>query len=310
MRYIADMDSYKKAEPKTVRQMTFGDFDRMFPDEDSCKAYLMQRRWPNGPRCPRCGNEKLYKAKRPWSWECHKCGPHPYRFSVYVGTIFENTNYPLRTWFKVLHLMLTSKKGISALQIHRMIGSGSYRTAWYMCHRLRAGMNDPDFRQLMGIVEVDETYIGGKRRYQHKDKKDPHGWGQRGKIPVIGAISRKGNVVARMVEHADQPTYEKFVREAVSDRVSLVSTDEAAGYRRLRKLGYPHETVDHKAEEWVRGNVHTNTIEGFWSLLKRGVVGTYHKVSKKYLPLYLAEFQFRHNNRRNPDIFGSAVAGC
>jgi predicted RNA-binding Zn-ribbon protein involved in translation (DUF1610 family) len=186
--------------------MTLAQFDRLFPDEDSCKRYLMERRWPDGPRCPRCGNEKLYRAKRAWSWECHKCGPHPYRFSLYVGTVFENTNYPLCTWFKVLYFLLTSKKGISALQIHRTIGSGSYRTPWYM--------------------------------------------------------------------------------------------------------GYEHHTVKHSAGEYVRGDVHTQNLDSFWSLLKRGVIGTYHHISENYLPLDHAAFQFRLNNRQNPDIFASAVRGC
>jgi len=294
--------------------MTFNQLLTQFPNEEACKTYLVAKRWPKGVRCPRCNTEKVFHVtSRPFHWVCKakNCGKrNGYRFSVITKTIFENTNYPLRTWFIVIFLMFHSKKGMSAHQIHRMLGTGSYETAWFMCHRIRAAMNNDEFQKLMGEVEADETYIGGKRRFQHKDKKDPHGWGQRGKIAVIGAISRKGNVVARMVEHADQPTYEKFVREAVSDKVSLVSTDEAAGYRRLSKMGYPHKTVDHSAEEWVRGNVHTNTIEGFWSLLKRGIVGTYHKVSKDYLPLYLAEFSFRHNHRKDVDMFGSIVAGC
>lgn len=309
-------------EPQFVRQMTLTDFDRLFPDEDSCKAYLMKRRWPDGPRCPRCGNEKLYKAKRPWSWECHKCGPHPYRFSLYVRTIFENTNYPLRTWFRVLHLMLTSKKGISALQIHRMIGSGSYRTAWFICHRLRAGLADPEFQQLLRVVEVDETYIGGKAKNRHGGRthhggKNPPGVGgpgTAGKIAVIGAISRKGNVVAKMIENTDTATLDSFVRQAVSQRVNLISTDEHSGYRLLGRGGdqfaLPHGVIRHSAGEYVNGVIHTNTIEGFWSLLKRGVMGSYHKVSKKYLPLYLNEFVFRYNNRKEKDIFGKAIAGC
>jgi predicted RNA-binding Zn-ribbon protein involved in translation (DUF1610 family) len=161
-------------EPKLTRQMTMPQFERMFPTEDSCRAYLRDQRWPNGVRCPRCGNERVYAGKaRPWTWECKKCGAgkSAYRFSIIAGTIFENTNYPLLVWFKVLYLMMTSKKGMSALQIHRMIGSGSYRTAWFMCHRLRAGLADPDFRKLMGIVEVDETYIGEKDKNRHFDKK-------------------------------------------------------------------------------------------------------------------------------------------
>jgi transposase-like protein len=133
--------------------MSMAEFDGLFPDEASCKDYLVNQRWPNGVTCPRCGNTKLYAAggKKPWHWVCHKCsaGQGNYRFSLYVATIFENTKYPLRTWFKVLYLMLVSKKGISAMQIHRMIDSGSYKTAWFMCHRLRAGLADPEFRKLM-----------------------------------------------------------------------------------------------------------------------------------------------------------------
>jgi transposase-like protein len=145
-------------------------------------------------------------------------------------------------------------------------------------------------------------------RNRHWDKKQP-GRGPSGKTTVIGAISRKGNVVCKIIEDTSMETMSRFVRNAVSDKVSLVATDEGAGYQKLHQA-FPHDTVDHKAHQYVRGEVHTNNIESFWSLLKRGVIGTYHNVSKKYLPLYLNEFQFRHNNRKNPDIFGAAVRGC
>lgn len=300
-------------EPKFVSQMTLAEFDTFFPDETACKQYLTERRWPDGVKCPRCGNPAVYKLKtRPFHWLCKYC--KNYRFSVISGTIFENTNYKLLVWFKVLYLMLTSKKGISALQIHRMIGSGSYSTAFYMCHRLRAGMADPDFRQLMGIVEVDGTYIGGKAANKHGGKfKTPIGHGAAGKAPVIGAIARKGNVVCQMIENTDTRTLDKFVRKVVNkERIDLVASDEHSGYRLLGTgpEPLPHEVIKHSAGEYVRGVVHTNTIEGFWSLLKRGVMGTYHSVSKKYLPLYLNEFQFRFNNRKNPKLFRKAVAGC
>jgi hypothetical protein len=302
-------------QPKFTLQMTWPQFERLFPDEEACREYLYARRWPDGVKCPRCGkSEQVYKIAQPWKWECAnpECRHgNAYRFSLIAGTIFQDTKYPLRTWFWVLFLMVTSKKGISALQVHRMIGSGSYKTAFYMCHRLRAAMNDPEFRQLMGIVEIDETYMGGRDANRHWDKKQ-HIRGTGGKTPVIGAISRKGNVVCQMIEHADMPTLHRFVNRVVDkDRVELVATDEHAGYQYLsRWQRLPHETVNHREGEYVRGIVHTNTMESFWSLLKRGVLGTYHNVSKKYLPLYLAEFSFRFNNRHEQDIFGKAIAGC
>src|SRR5436305_1614180 len=151
---------------RITKQLTSGDFDRLFPDDEACKAYLVARRWPNAVRCPRCGNDKVTElTTRPFHWQCRKCAAGTtYRFSVLVGTVFENTNVPLQTWFRVIYLMLVSKKGISSLQVHRMMGFGSYNTALYMCNRIRAGLVDPEFRKLMGIVEVDETYVGGKNK--------------------------------------------------------------------------------------------------------------------------------------------------
>lgn len=300
---------------KPIHQMTIGQWEKAFPDEDACCAYLVSHRWPEGVRCPRCGSERVYDLKtRKWHWECPDCrSGGAYRFSHLVGTVFENTNYPLRTWFRVIHMMLTSKKGVSALQVHRTIGTGSYRTAWYMCHRIRAGLANEDFRKLMGIVEVDETFVGGKAYNKHKKDRDggPSGRGGigSGKTPVIGAVSRKGKVVARVIETVSAEILTQFVVESVSKKVSLLVTDQWTGYRYL-KAEYPHAVIKHTAGEYVVGAVHTNTIEGFWSIFKRGMIGTFHKVSRKYLPLYVAEFQFRYNNRENPDIFGEAVRGC
>jgi len=310
------MDTKVEAgKPLTTQpNITLAELKRDYATDEACKALLRDMRWPDGVKCPRCESLKVYALKsKPFHWVCKNkdCGGrNGYRFSVITKTVFENTNYPLTTWFEVIYLMGQSKKGISALQIHRQIGSGDYRTAWFMCQRIRAAMQDKDFPKLMGEVEIDEAYLGGKEKNKHWNKRLHAGRGAVGKTAVIGAISRKGNVVCQMIENADAKTLNGFVRKTVSGNVDLVSTDENQGYHYLSHLGYPHDTVTHSEGEYVRGKVHTNSIEGFWSLLKRGIVGTYHNVSKDYLPLYLAEFQFRFNNRKNPDIFRAILAGC
>lgn len=307
-------------QPKQIHQLTIKQFEAMFADEDACDAYLVAHRWPNGAVCPRCGSERVYALKTmKWHWECPDCRQGgAYRFSDITGTIFENTNMDLREWFRVIHLMLTAKKGISSRQVWRYMGFGSLKTAWYMCHRIRAGLANEDFRQLMGIVEVDETFVGGKSKNRHKsDRGGKTGNGDHtgrgglgsGKVPVVGAVSRKGGVVARVIKSVDGETLRGFVRGAVSEKVSLLVTDQWVGYRGL-DAEYPHEVIKHTEGEYVVGAIHTNTIEGFWSIFKRGIIGSFHKVSAKYLPLYVAEFQFRYNNRHNADVFRTAIAGC
>lgn len=300
----------KMKQPR-IHQMTVAEWEAAFPDEAACARYLIARRWPSGVvKCPRCGSEKVYALGQPFHWQCHQCADHGYRFSHIAGTVFENTNKPLRDWFRVLHMMLTSKKGVSALQVKRVMGFGSYETAWYMCHRLRGALANEEFRKLVGVVEIDETYVGGKAKNRHGGG-DGHGEGGRStkrKTAVIGAVERKGNVVARVIQRVDNRTVHHFMRETISNRVSLVAHDMLHSYNSIPHVS--HGAVNHDAGVYVLGAIHTNTIEGFWSLIKRGVVGTYHKVSRKYLPLYVAEFQFRYNNRNNDNIFGEAVKGC
>ena len=304
------------AAPKFTPQMTVPQFERLFPDDDACKAYLVARRWPHGVHCARCGNHDVYPvANKPFHWQCSKCAKAGgYRFSVIAKTIFDNTKIGLKTWFRVIHLMLTSKKGVSSLQIHRMMGFGSYSTALYMCHRVRAGLVDPEFRKLMGIVEVDETYrrrqaeaINTRRaraacRQRARSVSD--------KAAVVGAVeprratwSRASSRTPRPIRSPPSSTKPSRPRSACFARMN------GSAIGRLKKQ-YPHKTVDHSEEQYVVGAVHTQTIDGFWSLIKRGMVGTFHKVSKKYLPLYVAEFEFRYNNRGNPDIFGTAIGRC
>jgi transposase-like protein len=301
------------ATSKRIHQMTVPQWEAAFPNDAACMTYLSKHRWPTKVTCPRCGSDQVRPmGTMEFKWQCYGCSQDGYRFSVLVGTIFENTNVGLRTWFRVIHMMLTSKKGVSAHQIYRTMGFGSYRTAWHMCHRVRAGLAKEDFRKLMGIVEVDETFVGGKAKNRHiGDRFDgTKGTGGSGKAIVAGAVQRKGNVVARVIADVRAATLETFVRESVSTKVSLLCTDKWVGYKHLNREFPQHETIDHAAGQYVCGAVHTQTIEGFWSIFKRGVIGTFHKVSAKYLPLYVAEFQFRYNNRLNADIFGAAIREC
>ena len=293
-------------------------FNEQFATEDACRHHFFTIRWPDGVvTCPRCGrSERVKKINQPWRWQCRSCDKNGYRFSLTTKTIFENTKYPLRVWFQVMYLMLQSKKGMSALQIHRTIGSGDYRTAWYICQRVRAAFQSDEILKLGGEVEVDETFIGGKDANRHRNKKQGHrNFG--GKVPVIGAISRKGNVVCKVIENIDTETLSGFVNDAVSNKVSLVATDEASGYEAIEEPGWvpgrpalPHKTVTHSRGEYVRGEVHTANLDSFWALLKRGIMGSYHKVSKKYLPLYVNEFAFRHNHRKDPQVFDHVLSAC
>ena len=242
----------------TAGQMTWRELLARFSDEADCKAFLEGKRWPDGViKCPRCAGKAFKVTSRPFHYVCKSgaesldkrtgevsvCGKNGYRFSVLTRTIFENTNIKLKEWFKVIFLMFHSKKGMSALQIHRMLGTGSYETAWFMCHRIRAAMRGDAF-PLTGEVEIDEAYLGGKQKNRHASVRAKYSGGgaaHTGKMTVIGAIARKGNVVCKAIEDTSADTLSLFVEEAVSDKVSLIATDEYSGYRDLKHF-YPHET--------------------------------------------------------------------
>jgi transposase-like zinc ribbon protein/ISXO2 transposase-like protein len=213
----------RQKQPKAVDQMTAAQFDALLRTEEDCTEYLIVRRWPQGVICPRCGNPKVYPLASGHHWQCTQCAPGGsagYRFSHLAGTIFENTNKPLKDWFRVIHLMLVSKKGMSALQIYRYMGFGSYETAWLMCHKVRVALTE-DIHKLGGIVEVDETLVGGDAHNRHKDKRDNDRMdGSRGggKSIVVGAVRRKGNVVACVIANVQGDALTSFVREAVFQR--------------------------------------------------------------------------------------------
>ena len=274
-----------------------------FASHEVAIQYLEGLRWPNGPVCPHCGDgpreHQRIKAKstRRKLWRCKACAK---QFTVTVGTIFEDSHIDLNKWLLAFYLLSASKKGMSALQIQRMLRLGSYRTAWFMCHRIRESMSEPADRQLVGIVEADETYIGGNPRNRHKGQR---GTPKRGrgtnKAPVVALVERGGRVRSAHVANLSGDKVKSLIRTHVHTD-STIMTDSLGIYRGLDNEFAGHETVNH-AHEYVRGNAHTNTAENFFSLLKRGINGSYHFVSKAHLHRYLNEFDFRYNARHLTD---------
>jgi transposase-like protein len=243
-----------------------------FSHEDDARKYLEALRWPQGVCCPRCNAEKVSPIKNRPQYSCNAC---EYQFSVKSGTIFNDSHLPLWKWFLAVYLMTESKKGMSACQIQRSLAI-SYPTAWYLCHRIRAAIKEVNPEPLKGTVEVDETYVGGKRRHV--------GRGFRGnKIAVIGALERKGPVRMDTIRRVDKRTLHKFIHQTTAPETENIYTDENPSYNGIQDEDTTHGTVNHSKEEWVHGDIHTNGIESVWSLLKRSIVGAYHKVSVKHL---------------------------
>jgi transposase-like protein len=278
---------------------TLSELTLAFPDEQTCIRHFRAIRWAKGASCPYCGSTRIYNFSDDRN---HKCGDCRKRFSIKVGTIFADTKLPLRQWFIAIWLITSHKKGVASAQLARDLGV-TQKTAWFMLHRLRYAAKTRSFvMPLDGIVEVDETFVGGKAKNRHVGKRGGSGRGGigSGKVPVVGAIERKGAVVARVTKSVDGATLKGFVREAVSPQASVLVTDEWVGYRGLGAQ-YAHEVIKHTAGEYVRDWVHTNTIEGFWSQFKRQIFGIHHWVSEKHLDQYVGEATWRYNRRESEE---------
>ena len=282
---------------------------RIYHDDEAARRHFEAIRWPNGPQCPHCGvvgeaTELQGKSTRPGVYKCKACRKP---FSATVGTLFERSKIPLCKWLLAVHLLTASKKGMSAHQLWRMLGFGSYRTAWFMAHRIRESFRDlhpADAGPLGGegkIVEADETYIGGKERNKHANKKLKAGRGTIGKEAVFSLVERRGRVRSQHVTSVTAKTLRPIMTAQIKRETSLM-TDDAGQYRHMHKDFASHEVVNHGIGEYVRGGAHTNTIESYFAILKRGITGVYHHVSQQHLKRYLAEFDFRYNERASLDV--------
>lgn len=272
----------------------------IFQDADKAREHLEATRWPHGAECPHCGAvgeaTKLQgKAARPGVWQCNACRE---QFSVTVGTVFEKSKVPLNKWLLATYLLSSSKKGMSAHQLHRTLGV-TYKTAWFMAHRIREAMTDYGSAPMGGegrTVECDETVIGGKERNKRLSKRNPKNIGAVGKQVAFTLVERSGRARSFHVANVTGKTLRPIMVKHV-DRKSALMTDDAGQYRPIGVEFASHQTVNHGIEEYVRGEAHSNTVEGFFSILKRGINGVYHHVSEAHLSRYLAEFDFRYSNR-------------
>jgi transposase-like protein len=269
----------------------------MFPTDEKCRELLTRLRWPEGVRCPRCKMAVVELETEKTLYYCKDCD---YQFTVTAGTIFNDSHLPLNKWFLATLLLCEAKKGMSACQIQRTLGLGSYKTAWYLCHRIRAAMVESQRPMLSGKVEMDETFVGGKNWWQGK------GSLHNNKEVVIGIRQRGGDLRFFHAKDARSGTLEKYIRENLSEDVEILYTDDWKAYRsaakHLRKDGR-HKTIRHKLRVYAKGDIYTNTVESAFSLLKRGIMGTWHKISAKHLQAYCEEMTFRFNRRDKSDLF-------
>ena len=266
------------------------DLHDMFPDDTTAEQWFIEQRWPNGVACAHCGSVAVSQldSHPTMPFRCRDCRKF---FSVKTNSLMHSSKLGYRKWAFAVYIVTTGIKGTSSMKLHRDI-KVTQKTAWFMAHRIRETYNDHQ-APFSGPVEVDETWIGGKEHNKHEDKKQHAGRGPVGKTPVVGMKDREtGQVTATPVEHTDKPTLQAFVEDGIEDGAK-VYTDEHPGYRDLPN----HETVKHSVKEYVHGKAHTNGVESFWAMLKRGYVGTYHHMSVDHLHRYVNEFAGRHNDR-------------